>query len=84
MTPSDRSLVYRIRINGQLDERWLRWFDGLTISQLTDCNETVIEATLDQSGLHGLLNRFFDLGIELIAVQSFPISSEPDVERKEQ
>ncbi len=83
MTPPDRTLLYHIQVNGQLDERWLSWFDGLSLSQTSGSNLTIIHAILDQSGLHGVLNRIFDLGFELLSVQAFPIPSEPDFERKE-
>ena len=84
MTPSARPLLYSIQVKGQLDDRWLSWFDGLTLTQLTDREVTLISGLLDQSGLHGVLNRIFDLGIELIAVQSFPDSNVSTNERKEQ
>jgi len=82
MTPSARSQLYSIRVRGQLDERWLRWFDGLTISRQPDDEVTVIQAVLDQAGLHGVLNRIFDLGIELLDVKAAPISSDLNPERK--
>ncbi|GIV63438.1 MAG: hypothetical protein AB1457_13280 [Chloroflexota bacterium] len=82
MTPSSRSLLYFIRVRGQFDERWLRWFDGLTLTRQPDDETTVIQAVLDQSGLHGILNRIFELGIELLAVQAAPISPDPNPERK--
>ncbi|MFZ6020389.1 MAG: hypothetical protein ACOYXO_12340 [Chloroflexota bacterium] len=84
MTPSARPLLYSIQVKGQLDDRWLSWFDGLTLTQLTDREVTLICGLLDQSGLHGVLNRIFDLGIELIAVQSLPDPNDSTTERKEQ
>ncbi len=60
---------YQIRVRGHLDDRWFRWFDGLTLDFTPD-GETVISATgLDQAALHALLNRIRDLGLELIAVK---------------
>ena len=29
MNVGDRSTNYQIRLQGHLDERWLRWFEGL-------------------------------------------------------
>lgn len=84
MTPSARPLLYSIQVKGQLDDRWLSWFGGLTLTQLTDREVTLICGLLDQSGLHGVLNRIFDLGIELIAVQSLPDPNDSTTERKEQ
>lgn len=70
MTPSDRSSNYQICIEGQLDERWMRWFEGLSVLQQTN-GETVISGVMDQAALHGILNRIRDLGLELISVQRF-------------
>lgn len=59
---------YEIRIKGHLDERWLRHFEGLEILLHSE-GETTITGLMDQSTLHGILNRIRDLGLELISVQ---------------
>jgi hypothetical protein len=48
-------------------ERWLRWVEGLDVSPLPE-GETVISGEMDQSALHGVLNRIRDLSLELISV----------------
>ena len=63
-----KSVIYQIRIKGHLDESWLRWFEGLDISPLPE-GGTVISGEMDQSALHGVLNRIRDLGLALISVQ---------------
>lgn len=68
MNPSTKSVIYKIRIEGHLDERWLRWFEGLDVSPLPE-GETIIRGEMDQAALHGVLNRVRDLGLELISVQ---------------
>jgi hypothetical protein len=60
--------IYRISVKGHLDDRWLRWFESLTVSQQPN-GETVIRGAMDQSALFGVLNRIRDLGLELISVQ---------------
>ena len=64
-----KSVIYQIRIKGHLGESWLRWFEGLDISPLPE-GGTVISGEMDQSALHGVLNRIRDLGLALISVQS--------------
>jgi len=71
MENTDRSTYYQIRLEGTLDERWLRWFDGLEVKTDAD-DQTIIYGKFDQSALHGLLNRIRDLGIALISVQRSP------------
>jgi len=71
MRAKDRSTHYQICLEGILDERWLRWFEGLEV-QAGDDDQTIIRGEFDQSALHGLVNRIFDLGVTLISVQRQP------------
>lgn len=68
MNTGDRSSTYQVRLQGHLDERWLRWFEDLQVSPQPE-GETVISGVMDQAALHGLLNRIRDVGLELISVQ---------------
>ena len=68
MKSTDRSTHYQICLEGILDERWLRWFEGLEVTSSAD-GQTFIRGEFDQSALHGLFNRIFDLGVTLISVQ---------------
>ena len=68
MKSTDRTTHYQICLEGKLDERWLRWFEGLDVAPLPE-GETVISGEMDQSALHGVLNCIRDLGLELISVQ---------------
>ena len=67
----NRSAHYQIRIEGKLDERWLRSFEGLDVT-FSPNDETLISGEFDQSALHGLFNRIRDLGLTLISVQRQP------------
>ncbi len=60
--------VYEIRIKGHLDERYLRWFEGLELEQLPE-GETRLTGRMDQPALHGVLNRIRDLNMPLILVR---------------
>lgn len=68
MKSTDRSVHYKICLDGKLDERWLRWFEGLEVTSSPD-DQTIICGEFDQSALHGLFNRIRDLGVTLISVQ---------------
>ena len=69
MKSMDRSTYYQICLEGKLEERWLRWFEGLEVKANAD-DQTIIRGEFDQSALHGLFNQIRDLGVTLISVQS--------------
>jgi len=73
-TPSNKPVIYQIRVGGHLGTQWEDWFGGSTIT--LDANgETLITCQLvDQSALFGLLKKVRDLGLPLIAFN--PISSD--------
>ena len=81
MKSTDRPTHYQICLEGILDERWLRWFEGLEVTSSSD-DETVISGEFDQSALHGLFNRIRDLGLTLISVQRYETQTEPSQERE--
>ena len=59
---------YRIRLDGHLAPRWANWFDGMTLSSDNDGNTVLEGSVVDQSALHGLLNRLRNIGLPLISV----------------
>ena len=60
--------LYEIRLKGHLDDKWVDWFEGLTITR-GDNGETVLRGPLvDQAALHGLLRKVRDLGLPLLSV----------------
>jgi len=59
---------YEIRLDGRLDDRWATWFDGLTLAHDSDGTTTLRGEVVDQTALHGLLQRIRDLGMPLVSV----------------
>ena len=43
-------------------------FDGLTLTTNSDCTTTIHGIVVDQSALHGLLQKVRDIGLPLISV----------------
>ena len=70
MKSPKQSAHYQICLEGILDQRWLRWFEGLQVIASAD-DQTIVHGEFDQSALHGLFNRIRDLGIEIISVQRY-------------
>lgn len=58
----------RIRVKGQISERWSEWLDGLTITHV-EPNETILTGPVqDQAALYGLIAKLRDLGLSLRSV----------------
>jgi hypothetical protein len=70
----DKSIVYEIRVEGHLTERWSDWFDGLTIHNETD-GETILSGSfVDQAALFGTLTKIHSLNLMLVSVNRLPTS----------
>jgi hypothetical protein len=73
---ASESSPYEIRILGQLDDRWTEWFDGIEMTiehsgdrlPLTTLNCPAI----DQAKLRGILNKIWDMNLNLISVRQVP------------
>ena len=72
--------LYEIRLEGRLHERWLAWFDGMTLTSVPNPNSdsqasagqgviTVLRGPVaDQAALHGMLARLRDFGMPLVSI----------------
>ena len=76
----DRPGLYRIRVVGVIDERWLAHLDGLEIStapwgkynHVTQINGWLV----DQTTLSGLLDLLSDLGRVILTVERIEVDEE--------
>ncbi len=59
---------YEITVRGHLAPRWSTWLDGLELIRNDDGTTVITGPIVDQSALHGLLQRLRDLGIPLISL----------------
>ena len=58
-----------IKVTGNLDENWSRWFENLEIK--FDGEYTKFEGSVaDQSELHGILNKIRNLNLKLVLVET--------------
>ena len=69
----DQPAVYRIRVQGELDEDWAEWLDdGHRMSSVAITVQhgvtTVTGTAADQPALYGLLSKIRDLSLTLLSV----------------
>jgi hypothetical protein len=60
---------YEIVVNGHLDQRWARHFEGLTMAHLPTGETLFYGPVADQAALHAILSSVRDLGLTLIRVE---------------
>jgi len=58
---------YRIVVAGELSDRFTPAFDGMAM-QCTGGQTAITGMVVDQSHLHGLLDRVGELGLDLVSV----------------
>jgi hypothetical protein len=61
---------YRITVAGHLDDHWADWLGGHTLTRNDDASTTITVEAVDQSQLHGVLNRIRDIGADLLAIST--------------
>lgn len=60
---------YTITIEGNLDTLWEHWFEGMKITPTAKGITIISGEVLDQSALHGLLEKIHNLNLTLLSVQ---------------
>ena len=71
---SNRARLYEVKIQGQLDEAWSDWFEGMGIS-IEGNMTTLCGKITDQAALRGILSKIWDLNLTLISVHSIDIET---------
>jgi hypothetical protein len=67
---------YRIVVAGELSSRFAPAFDGMTV-RCTGGQTAITGMVVDQSHLHGLLDRVGELGLELVSVNAIEDEDQP-------
>ena len=57
---------FRIKLRGQVDKGWMAAFDPVSFSSSE--RATIIEVLADQAALRGILNRLWDLNLDIFSM----------------
>jgi hypothetical protein len=64
--------VYEIRVEGELDQDWQQWLDGLDVAPSHGSDRapvtTLTGPVADQAALRGMLCKLWDLNLTLVSV----------------
>ena len=70
------STGYEIRIRNHLNTCWSEWFEGWVLTNLENGEVLMSRAQVDQSALHGVLNKIRDLNLTLVSVSTISNTNE--------
>jgi hypothetical protein len=65
---SVKAATYRIVVRGELDSRFAYLFNGMQMERI-EGTTTLTGEVIDQAQLHGYIERFEELGLELLSVE---------------
>jgi hypothetical protein len=68
MITNSTNKKYEIRVSNHLDSHWSAWFEGWTITNLENGEVLLSCSNVDQSMLHGALNKLRDLNLTVLSV----------------
>jgi len=68
---------YEIQVKDHLETYWHKWFEGWSITNLENGEFLLKGMDVDQSKLHGALNKIRDLNLTLIGVRCIPVDQSP-------
>jgi hypothetical protein len=78
----DQSAIYKIQIQGRLDEKWAGYFNETSVITEKTTDGTTITTLIcdvaDQSALHGLLRKTRDLDLPLLLVEFVSTQTKKD------
>jgi hypothetical protein len=72
-----QEFVYRIQVEGMLDENWSDWLGHMAITR-NDGITTLTGTVVDQVALRGVLSRLWDLSMTLLSAIRIEQKGEDD------
>jgi hypothetical protein len=76
MLPNQSMGGYEIRVQDHFDDYWYASFEGWSITNLQNGEVRLQKSSVDQAGLHGVLNKIRDLNLTLLSVGQIPLEGD--------
>lgn len=76
--------IYKILIEGHLQDRWEEWFEGLKICRKADGTTTLSGSLSDQTALHGVLLKIRNMNLKLISVNQTNENQEDKISKEKE
>jgi hypothetical protein len=74
-TEPGKTSLYRIVVSGELHESWSDWLGKVDLERrnknFDSCHTILLSEVSDQAALRGILNRLWDLNLELISLNKY-------------
>jgi hypothetical protein len=82
MTQRGPPTVYRIRVDGHIDERRAEVLGNLSVVHKQEGVTTLVGPVADQAALYGIIVRLRDMGLKLLGVQRLSTDTDSEAEIK--
>jgi hypothetical protein len=63
------SEIYEIRVAGHLQDKWVDWFEHMTLKRQEDGTTTLLGPLPDQTALHSALLKIRNMNLKLLSVR---------------
>jgi len=74
--------IYEIRVGGHLQDRWMEWFEGMTLTCEDDGTTTLFGHLPDQTALHSVLLKIRNMNLKLLSVRQVEPKSDDECKSK--
>jgi hypothetical protein len=82
MSQRDQPVVYRLRLDGHIDERRAEVLGDLSVIHELGGTTTLVGPVADQAALYGIIVRLRDMGLKLLGVQRLSTDTDSEAEIK--
>ena len=66
--PENTTVIFQIRIQGQINESWSDWLGGLTITVQPEGETLLAGPIADQAALHGIMDRLYAMNLSILSI----------------